>query len=879
MMSKQKVLLIGLAMMLVAAAAIGAAYYRVTFTPGWGASQPELARQISDIVTAYRKLIVLVESEASMDASQQERIPIVGKMIFHENQSRLESLTAELVAEVERANIGKTPLVGQFLEVIESDSPYHDADKLAFAGVFEELSETLAQPGLAARHVQLHARVAEDLASLEEIQGLYEKELERIFARVETRGMPVRREAWESYVAFIKTQLSAPAILDEYPTVAASTQGTRGTRKKKQQREIFGTKLPAKTVVLTFDDGPHARHTDRILAILKKHGNPPSVFFQVGKNIGSIDEAGTIAFRTSAQAARNVIKAGHMIANHSYSHPVLTKLSQVDYTEEIQRTSQLIETVSSATPVMFRAPYGERNDAIIELLQSRHMRSVMWNVDSRDWADPIPSSIANRVLEVVRKENKGIILFHDIHSRTVKALPLVLEQLKAEGYRFAKWDGERFTVADSQPEHQVPTVSETEPQRRMYRESWAAVIGIDDYSEWPKLRYAVNDAEAIRELLVSRFRFKPENVFTLTNQEASREGILSLLGDRLADTNMVKRDDRVFVFFAGHGTTRRLPSGRDLGYIVPAKADLTNYQGQSISMTNFQDIAEAIPAKHVFFVMDSCYSGLGLTRGGRMQNYLKEITRRTARQMLTAGGADQEVADGGPNGHSIFTWTLMQALEGKGDLNEDGYITASELAAYVTPVVSSLSRQTPAFGNLPASEGGEFVFELNHESEELSQETLQLSDAAIALSKELDQLRVENEKLQKQLKVARANLQDTEPPNGRDRKRTASIHNDRGIALYREKRYEDALKEFFAATRADPLDAQFANNAGFAYYRLGENEQSVVWLKRAIELDPKRAVAYLNLGDTFFNWRRMQTPQMLSRNTWHSNLTRRVRRS
>jgi uncharacterized caspase-like protein len=125
---------------------------------------------------------------------------------------------------------------------------------------------------------------------------------------------------------------------------------------------------------------------------------------------------------------------------------------------------------------------------------------------------------------------------------------------------------------------------------------------------------------------------------------------------------------------------RRLPSGRDLGYIVPVQAGLTNYQGQSISMTNFQDIAEAIPAKHVFFVMDSCYSGLGLSRGGRLQRYLKEMPRRTARQMLTAGGANQEVADGGPNGHSIFSRTLMQAREGKGDLNEDGYITASELA-------------------------------------------------------------------------------------------------------------------------------------------------------------------------------------------------------
>jgi uncharacterized caspase-like protein len=62
--------------------------------------------------------------------------------------------------------------------------------------------------------------------------------------------------------------------------------------------------------------------------------------------------------------------------------------------------------------------------------------------------------------------------------------------------------------------------------------------------------------------------------------------------------------------------------------------------------------------------------------------------------MLTAGGADQQVADAGPNGHSVFTWVLLQALAGKGDLNGDGLITGTELAAYVAPAVSAVSHQT-----------------------------------------------------------------------------------------------------------------------------------------------------------------------------------------
>src|SRR5207249_1262305 len=96
----------------------------------------------------------------------------------------------------------------------------------------------------------------------------------------------------------------------------------------------------------------------------------------------------------------------------------------------------------------------------------------------------------------------------------------------------------------------------------------------------------------------------------------------------------------------------------------------------------------------------------------RDRSYLEEVTRRTARQILTAGGAEQQVADDGPRGHSVFTWALLQGLDGAADLDGNGIITASELGAYVSPIVSSFARQTPAVGNLVGSEGGEFIFEL-----------------------------------------------------------------------------------------------------------------------------------------------------------------------
>jgi TolA-binding protein len=374
----------------------------------------------------------------------------------------------------------------------------------------------------------------------------------------------------------------------------------------------------------------------------------------------------------------------------------------------------------------------------------------------------------------------------------------------------------------------------------------------------------VNDAKGVREILIRRYNFKPENIVTLIDEEATREKILSVLGDTLGNPEKVKKEDRVFVFFAGHGITRKLPSGRDLGYIVPVDADLENYHGKSISMTNFQDISETIPAKHLFFVMDACYSGLALVRGGgvaRTENYVREISRRPTRQMLTAGGANEQVADNGPNGHSIFTWTLLQGLEGRADLNGDGIITASELAAYVSPSVSALSKQTPAFGSLPGSEGGEFIFDPKQETEFLSELSLQLDEEAIQLNAQLEGVRkqiaeksLRNKQLRKELATALADAGKLEPVLKTQQGRVAfAKHMERGDALFKEKKYPDALNEFLAATRLDVSNALAANNAGYVYYKLEQYGEAARWFEKTIALDPNRAVAHANLGDTYLH--------------------------
>ncbi|HAL22906.1 MAG TPA: polysaccharide deacetylase, partial [Stenotrophomonas sp.] len=492
-----------------------------------------------------------------------------------------------------------------------------------------------------------------------------------------------------------------------------------------------------------------------------------------------------------------------------------------------------------------------RNAEGLQLLNEAGLKSIMWNIDSMDWADPVPESIVQRVLGQVNKEQRGIILFHDIHDRAVKALPQILDRLIADGYQFAGWNGREFTVARPRK-----GASNDATVTTGYEKSWAIVVGIDNYAKWPKLEYASHDAQAVADTLTGQFGFPSSQVIVLKNEQATRNNILAAFHDRLADDRTGK-NDRVFVFFAGHGATRQLASGRDLGYIIPVDSDPKEFATDAIAMTDIQNIAESMQAKHVMFVMDACYSGLGLTRGGpSSSSFLRENARRSARQMLTAGGADQQVADAGPNGHSVFTWVLLQALAGKGDLNGDGLITGTELAAYVAPAVSAVSQQTPAFGSLPGSQGGEFVFQVPDSQEYLNADTRQLTADAIALNNKVD---AAQDAKNTQAPVTVADLQGGKaklvvptagPASDRQRAQQA---NDRGLQLYREKQYDEAAAQFAEALKLRPDFAQAANNLGFVYYRQQRYAEAARWLENTLKIDPSRAVAHLNLGDAYFN--------------------------
>jgi hypothetical protein len=241
----------------------------------------------------------------------------------------------------------------------------------------------------------------------------------------------------------------------------------------------------------------------------------------------------------------------------------------------------------------------------------------------------------------------------------------------------------------------------------IYSKSWAVVIGINQYEKWPGLEYAVNDATTMKNKL-KELGF--DEIISLTDHQATKQKITQVLGDKLPRD--VNKNDRVLIFFAGHGQTEEI-SDRQYGYIIPVDGEMKNYYSSAISMAQVREFSKRIPAKHIYYIIDACYSGLGLMRSGpgispEADGFLEKVTSLRAVQMVTAGGKGEQVIEGG--NHGLFTEYLLSGLEGNADADNDGILTASEIGSYIRPAVSKASRnkQTPQFGCLEGE--GEFVF-------------------------------------------------------------------------------------------------------------------------------------------------------------------------
>ena len=241
-----------------------------------------------------------------------------------------------------------------------------------------------------------------------------------------------------------------------------------------------------------------------------------------------------------------------------------------------------------------------------------------------------------------------------------------------------------------------------------YEKSWAIVIGINDYKHASPLTYACNDANAVAAKLIDSFNFPNDNVMVLLDNKATQKAVTaSILG--LVDT--VGEDDRIIIFYAGHGHTRESRRG-EVGYLVPYDGD-TSDLSSLIRWDELTRNSDLIPAKHMLFIMDACYGGLAFSRAlpPGSARFLGDMLSRYSRQALTAGKADEVVADsGGPRaGNSIFTGHLLEALDGA-LAPVDDVLSANSVMAYVYDRVAKdpHSHQSPHYGSLEGD--GDLMF-------------------------------------------------------------------------------------------------------------------------------------------------------------------------
>jgi len=280
--------------------------------------------------------------------------------------------------------------------------------------------------------------------------------------------------------------------------------------------------------------------------------------------------------------------------------------------------------------------------------------------------------------------------------------------------------------------------------RELYNNSWALVVGINNYENHliPGLAFAESDAEAVASFL-PRLGFPEENITLLlgSRKKVSRETIQEILEARL--NPKIEKEDRFLFYFAGHGVSYESNRHRR-GYLLmqdselcgrwPSRSEpfLKKMPIKALEMGQFLDLVKSLPLKHKLLLIDSCFSGFmtyprrGLPAGpaSDINKKLTQWTREPVTQIITAGRSGQSAYEKGAYQHGVFTWYLLKGLEGNADTRGDGVISFLDLAAYICDRVSQeiAVEQDPQTGTCEGE--GQFIFLYGEENRRKASEAL-----------------------------------------------------------------------------------------------------------------------------------------------------------
>jgi peptidoglycan/xylan/chitin deacetylase (PgdA/CDA1 family) len=206
-------------------------------------------------------------------------------------------------------------------------------------------------------------------------------------------------------------------------------------------------------IAMTFDDGPNKKLTPELLDILAAH-HIHATFFVIGENA-----------QEHPEVLQRAIQEGHEIGNHSWSHPAFAKMRDENVRLELQKTDEAIRAAIGTRPVLVRPPYGSITARQKQWINAEFgYRIILWDVDPLDWKRPGPAVVTSRIVRQTRPGS--IILSHDIHPGTIKAMPETFDQLQAKGFKFVTVSelismGKPMPPKESGPKGSRPAASPT----------------------------------------------------------------------------------------------------------------------------------------------------------------------------------------------------------------------------------------------------------------------------------------------------------------------------------------------------------------------------------------------------------------------------------